>query len=70
VDDEALVRDSILFNGVRVGKYAKLQRCIVDKNVVIPDGEEIGVDRKRDAARFTVTEKGVVVVPKGYRFEA
>ena len=68
VDDEAVVRDSILFNGVRVGKYAKLQRCIVDKNVVIPDGEEIGVDRKRDAARFTVTEKGVVVVPKGYKF--
>ena len=70
VDDEAMVRDSILFNGVRVGKYAMLQHCIVDKDVVIPDGEEIGVDPKRDAARFTVSEKGVVVVPKGYRFEA
>lgn len=69
VDDEAVVRDSILFNGVHVGKWANLQHCIVDKNVVIPDGEEIGVDIKRDAARFTVSEKGVVVVPKGYRFD-
>lgn len=69
IDDEAMVRDSILFNGVRVGKGALLQHCIVDKNVVIPDGEEIGVDANRDAARFTVSEKGVVVVPKGYRFD-
>lgn len=68
VDDEAIVHDSILFNGVRVGKQAELQNCIVDKDVVIPAGEKIGFDRERDAARFTVTEQGVVVVPKGYDF--
>ena len=68
VDDEAVVHDSILFNGVRVGKRAELQNCIVDKDVDIPAGEKIGFDRERDAARFTVTEQGVVVVPKGYRF--
>jgi glucose-1-phosphate adenylyltransferase len=68
VDDEASVFESLLFNGVRVGKRAKLQHCIVDKDVVIPDDEIIGFDKKRDAERFTVSEAGVVVVPKGYAF--
>lgn len=68
VDDEASVFESLLFNGVRVGKRARLQRCIVDKDVVIPDDETIGFDKKRDAERFTVSEAGVVVVPKGYCF--
>ncbi len=68
VDDEAIVHDSLLFDGVRVGKRAELQNCILDKDVDIPPGEKVGFDRERDAARFTVTEQGVAVVPKGYRF--
>lgn len=68
VDDEAVIHDSILFNGVRVGKAAHLQRCIVDKDVVIPAGEQIGFDKKKDSTHFTITEKGVVVVPKNYSF--
>ena len=68
VDDEATVHDSILFNGVKVGKGAQIQNCIIDKDVIIPAGEQIGFDKEKDAARFTVTEKGVVVVPKGYSF--
>lgn len=68
VDDEAVIHDSILFNGVRVGKGAQIQRCIIDKDVVIPAGEQIGFDKEKDSARFTLTEKGIVVVPKGYLF--
>jgi glucose-1-phosphate adenylyltransferase len=36
--------------------------------VQIPPGERIGFDLARDAQRFTVSEKGVVVIPKAYRF--
>ncbi|MES9875836.1 MAG: glucose-1-phosphate adenylyltransferase [Candidatus Sedimenticola sp. PURPLELP] len=68
VGDEALVHDSILFNNVEVGEGAQLERCIVDKGVKIPPGETIGLDLEKDAARFTVSEKGVVVVPKDYEF--
>ena len=68
VDDEAVVEESILFQGVRVGAGARLRRCVIDKGVVIPPGERIGYDRARDAQRFTVSERGIVVVPKGYRF--
>lgn len=65
IGDEAQVQDSILFNGVKVGDGAHLQRCIIDKGVEIPAGEQIGVDLESDKQRFTVSDAGVVVVPKG-----
>ncbi len=65
----ALVEDSILFERVRVGAGARLRRCIVDKDVQVPPKETIGWDLERDRKRFTISEGGVVVVPKGCRFE-
>jgi ADP-glucose pyrophosphorylase len=53
---------------VYVGAGAYLKRCIVDKNVRIPPGERIGFDAAADAARYTVSESGITVVPKDYRF--
>ena len=61
----ALVEDSVLFDNVHVGRNAVVRRAVVDKNVRIPDGEEIGVDLERDRQRFTVSEGGVVVIGKG-----
>lgn len=68
IDDESSVHRALLFDEVHVGKGAELRNCIVDKYVHIPDGEAIGVDLDADRQRFTVTDKGIVVVPKGYRF--
>jgi glucose-1-phosphate adenylyltransferase len=68
VGDGVIVEHSILFNGVEVGAEAQLRRCIIDKDVTVPAGEQIGFDKKRDADRFTVSPGGVVVIPKGYRF--
>lgn len=65
VGDEASVQDAILFNDVYVGDGAELRRCIIDKGVRIPPNEKIGFDLDRDRERFTVSEAGVVVVPKG-----
>ncbi len=61
------VEDSILMEGVDVGRYAKLRRAIVDKEVHIPQGMEIGYNLDEDAKRFTVTASEIVVVPKGIR---
>ena len=69
VEDQAIVQDSILFDDVHVGAGAELSRCIVEKRVVIPAGERIGLDPAKDRERFTISPGGIVVVPKGYRFE-
>ncbi len=69
VGDEAFVESSILFQGVQVGAGARLNRCIIDKYVAVPPGESVGHDLHRDMERFTVTEGGIVIVPKGYRFQ-
>jgi glucose-1-phosphate adenylyltransferase len=68
VGDEAIVEDAILFNAVEVGDGAQVKQCIVDKGVVIPAGESIGVDAARDRERFQVSDGGIVVIPKDYRF--
>jgi glucose-1-phosphate adenylyltransferase len=65
-----VVENSLLFHGVTIGEKTQLQRCIVDKGVAIPACERIGFDLARDAERFTVSDLGIVVIPKGYRFAA
>jgi glucose-1-phosphate adenylyltransferase len=59
------VSDSILMEGVDIGRYAKVRRAIIDKDVKVPQKMEIGYDLKEDKKRFTVTESGIVVIPKG-----
>ncbi len=56
--------DSILFENVSVGRHSKLHRTIVDKDVVIPEGMQIGYFPEEDKKRFTVTESGIVVISK------
>ena len=64
VQHDAHVTDSILFPGVQVMPGARVNRCIIDKNVVVPAGVRIGFDRADDEQRFTVSERGIVVIPK------
>lgn len=68
VRDGAIVDASILFDGVVVGEGAHLRNCIIEKDVEVPPREQIGMDLARDRERFWVSEQGIVVVPKGFRF--
>jgi glucose-1-phosphate adenylyltransferase len=63
----AEIEDSILLEGVDVGRNARIKRTIIDKEVQIPPGMEIGYHLDEDAKRFTVTASGIVAVPKGIR---
>jgi glucose-1-phosphate adenylyltransferase len=58
----ASVSDSVLLPGVDVGNHAVLRRCIIDKNVRIPAGMQIGVDPEEDRRRFHVSPGGIVLV--------
>jgi glucose-1-phosphate adenylyltransferase len=66
VHHDARVTDSILLPGVRIGAGVHVNRCIIDKNVQVPPGTQIGVDRAADAQRFTVSDNGIVVIEKDF----
>jgi glucose-1-phosphate adenylyltransferase len=65
INSYAMVEDSILLDGVDVGRYCRVRRAIIDKEVKLPPytvlGHNLEFDRKRG---FTVTDSGVVIVPK------
>jgi len=63
------IDESILMDGVVIGRHSRIRRAIIDKGVKIPSGTTIGYDLELDRQRFTVTESGVVVVPKGAEIE-
>jgi glucose-1-phosphate adenylyltransferase len=48
-----------------------VRRAILDKDVYVEPGAQVGVDLKADReAGFTVSDAGVVVIPKGARVPA
>jgi glucose-1-phosphate adenylyltransferase len=65
----AHVDGCVLMDNVDIGRNAVVRRAIIDKNVAIPEGMEIGVDLERDGSRFTVSDNGIVVIGKGQRVE-
>ncbi|MEZ6139227.1 MAG: glucose-1-phosphate adenylyltransferase [Zavarzinella sp.] len=65
VNSYAVVEDSILFDGVQVGRNCRIRRTIVDKNTVIPCDTTVGFDLDLDRRRgFHVSEEGIVVIPR------
>lgn len=65
VNSYAEVEDSLIMEGVDVGRHAKIKNAIIDKHVKIMPNAEIGINRAKDEKRFMVTPKGIVVVEKG-----
>ena len=70
VSSGATIERSVIMDNCRIGANAVLKNVILDKNVVVPDGVEIGVDPDYDRARgFTVSKGGVTVLGKGQVIE-
>jgi glucose-1-phosphate adenylyltransferase len=71
INSFSIVEDCILFENVEIGRGAKLRRVIVDKDVYIPQNIAIGFEHDLDRKRgFTVSEGGIVAVPKRENIES
>jgi glucose-1-phosphate adenylyltransferase len=65
INSYACVEDSILFEGVDIGRHTQIRRAIIDKGVHIPPNIKIGFDQDADRARgFTISDRGVTVIAK------
>jgi len=58
----AVVEDSVVFDNCDIGRHAKVRRAILDKNVKVPEGMQIGYDLDSDRKKHFVTESGIVVL--------
>ncbi|MBK8253150.1 MAG: glucose-1-phosphate adenylyltransferase [Polyangiaceae bacterium] len=58
------IEESVLFENVVIGRHARIRRAIVDKDVEIPPGTQIGFNLEEDRKRWFVSEGGIVVIPK------
>jgi len=58
------VRDSIIMDGVDIGRRCRIRKAIIDKNVHLPAGTVIGYDQEEDRKRYVVSDTGIVIIPK------
>ena len=59
------VQESVIMSDVEIGRHCKIMKAIIDKANRIPPHTKIGYNREEDRKRFTVTPRGIVVVPRG-----
>ena len=64
VHSHAIVHWAVLLPGVQVGRGARLNRVVVDRGCVIPDGLVVGESAQDDAQRFHRSEQGITLITK------
>ncbi|SDG82750.1 glucose-1-phosphate adenylyltransferase [Nitrosomonas sp. Nm132] len=65
IEEDVEIDECIVMDYTVIRRGARLKRAIIDRYNLIGAGSRIGYDRQADAARYTVTDSGIVVVPKG-----
>jgi len=60
------VDESVIMDNVTIGRNCRIKKAIIDKGNHLPEGTEIGINPRQDAERFTVTPRGICVIPRGF----
>ncbi|MEA1997397.1 MAG: glucose-1-phosphate adenylyltransferase [Gemmatimonadota bacterium] len=69
VGPEAVVEDSIIMHGTRIGAGCRVRRAVIDKYVRISDGRSVGFDTEKDSRYFQLSEEnGLVLIPRDFRY--
>ena len=58
------IDSSVIFTHVNIGRHCRIRRCIIDRDVHIPDGTVIGYDPAEDRKKYHVTPSGLTVVTR------
>ena len=70
VNSWSRVERSVILDNTKIGRHAVVENAILDKNVIVPEGAKVGVDKEHDRARgFAVSADGITVVGKGQLVE-
>lgn len=64
VHSYSTIEDAVIMARVEIGRGCRLRRVILDKNVYIPPGTEIGYNSEKDRERYFVTKSGITVIPR------
>jgi glucose-1-phosphate adenylyltransferase len=64
IEGDSTVERCILLDDVRIGHGSVIRNAIIDKNVIIPPGTNIGVEPESDEDRFGRSPGGVVTIGK------
>ena len=65
IEEDVELDECVIMDYAVLRKGARLRRTIVDRYNTIEAGDRIGYDADADRRRFTVTDSGIVVVPRG-----
>ncbi|MBI4746732.1 MAG: glucose-1-phosphate adenylyltransferase, partial [Deltaproteobacteria bacterium] len=65
INSSAGIINSIIMDGVEIGEGCKINMAIIDKNVKIPAGTEIGYNYEEDRKKYFMDkESSIIVIPK------
>ena len=62
INERSSLNYAVVLPNVTVGKKCKITRAVIDEDCDIPDGTVIGEDLEKDAEKYFVTNKGIVLV--------
>ncbi|MHC4934425.1 MAG: glucose-1-phosphate adenylyltransferase, partial [Planctomycetota bacterium] len=65
VHSHSSIEESVIMDSVTIGRRCRIRRAIIDKDVTLESGTEVGYDAESDRDRgWTVTPSGITVIPK------